>query len=409
MNRILIAILLFVFSISTVTLADMAGPAEMLFPGFVSNPNGATYYDTERQNNEYVKVEQGVLPFNTKIIVRYKDDDNFYFCYIDNDDDSRIDYYYIGVDDITLDNFENYLGEPHSATVFEEVKIMDSPFGRFDNEEQIKEHTLGIIPPESKIEVRDYLKHDDWNNYVAYKYVSYNGINGWISTSCCAYLQSGYYSGYVTSKNIETSKGNIIPMLTPIKEYYSFDGEGYFSIVIYYNGEYARLSTDGDIAARLTEVKEYDLLRDGILYEQANFESKILENVIPEGTVLQYDYYTEWNYIDWIHTTYNGLSGWCYVADIEANKDGAPIRDSNMEEIIEEVTTDNKENEYIESDLTEIDIENKANNATIETQVSNEEIIESKTMNVWLLVFVSLIIILVVLVIILLINKKRKQ
>ena len=407
MRKGLFLLIVFLLYFSTVVYADMAGPAEMLFPGFVSNPDGAVFYDKEKQNNEYIKVEKGTLPFGSQLTIRYLLDG--YYAFIDDNNNNEL---FIKEDDVTLDSFEKYLGEPYTVKVFDEIKLVDNPFERFYDYESInlESHVIGTIPPESSVEVRNYLKHDDWNNYVSFCYATYNGISGWIGTDECAYLDlSGEYRGYVTSKDIKTSKGTVVPMFTLIEDYYVFEGEAKFKIVIYYNGEYAKLDVQNDIAHFSNKTLEFILSDDAVLYEQADLNSQVLEEIIPKDTTLQYEYFTEWNFIDWIYTTYNGKNGWCYIGEMVLSEYHGSEEEQTKEPLMEDEPI-NVSLEDIKTDEIEIAIENEKtdfNETNIIPIKQSENTNESVIPNVTLLVVASLCIIVVVLVIIVLVNKKK--
>jgi hypothetical protein len=314
MKKVAVILFVFILALTAFAYADMSAPSGVVYVAYISNPDGAEY----KVNNQIA----GTIPFQTKIICQVSDYSiqepfTIPFCLEGETlstkwEERKI----ISASDITINDISTYkLGEKRNARVFDkDAKLYDIP------NNNIAGKVITSVPFETDIIVQEYQVDtavgafdNDWSRWY---YTSYNGNNGWIIDSSFA-VKEERSNINVTSKNMITDKGTFVPMYTEMKEIYEYRGENHWSGVFYYNNEPVSINLINDIAYKISDSKaedSYKVLFSGVsLYEQANVASKKVVEDIPVDTVLVPEYCVEYNVVEWIGTTYNGIKGWLYT------------------------------------------------------------------------------------------------
>ncbi len=314
MKKVLLFAILLVLLIPTLSLADMDVPMPILYKAYVSNPNGAEYYDDN--GSKLGSLEFQTLIFCTYGYTEYERPEKVRFVTENEKFDSTSKY--ISASDITVNDLGKYeLGDKEEVKVVKDTIIYDLPQDYTDNG-----NVLGTIPAGTDITIQKYSNISketglDVSSWSIWYYTSYNGINGWINANeenvgfAWKYIND---LEYITARNLLSEKGIFVPMNTKINEYYYFvggTGNGFF----YYQGDVVRATRYYDIAHKDSEtIHSYTILFEGIpLFEQANVNSKVIQDSLTSGETIVPEYEVSWNFPLYIKITNNGEEGWVYV------------------------------------------------------------------------------------------------
>ena len=343
-NLLFLSMVLVLILIPTLSFADMSAPSYVVYSGYVSNPNGASYY---KSTNEEAEIA-GTIPFKTKIICHYNYGDSKFafvlegenFSY-ESDSTKFIDKYNVTIDDLT--KYE--LGEKQNARTFENTIIYNLPTDATEGK------VLGMIPSETDITVQPYRVNEEetglWNGWTEWYYTSYNDVNGWIKIDNFGFLNKEIT--YYTDKNLLTKDGSFVPTLTTINEYYGFGGGLFSKAMFYYEDELVEADIEYDFANEINNEDlssyTYEVLFEGMpLYEQANVKSKKAVDSIPVGTTLVGEYIV-WGHAfkTWLGVRYEGSILWLYIGNMDSyrNKTTAEIQFENNKKTLAEAKEKN--------------------------------------------------------------------
>ena len=320
--------ILTIFLLSLNCYAESNSPIVEPFLATVSNEDGAEIFSfTYNGTNDSQLTTNGKLDFETEIQVKseLKKNGVLYCQYIIPDDDTNLMPNYVKAEDITIvvesaisSITPNYL-EPYNFKIINEkgVEIHKGPAFTYE--------VIGkTIPYNTSITA--YRVSTDENN--PWYFITYQGVEGFICElngalghltkdikSIIAPVQINVYSKTTDQENrikeITTIGANtIIDSFLEIdpwsKMYYIPEGnyKGYINI-----SDVAVIRQQ--VYDRLIEVPEDGL----VLYKNADTESEVLEELIPEKTVLTGKYeQTDLSEGGWVNTTYNNVTGWVFLS-----------------------------------------------------------------------------------------------
>ena len=400
-------LILLIVLFSKEVFADMSAPEIKPYTAYVSNPEGADYYQYDAHADGYKKV--GNLEYGTEINVEYETTENGIeyaeFC-MDNN-------YIIRIEDIKMvkeeiaENNEINFDEPIQIRILAKdgVKIHNGPAYIYS--------VIGTtIPTGTELTAYIHNFEDPWY------YVTYKDTSGWICILNGVIGQKAGVKELILPKSTKIYEDNEcknpikeIPANTIITDYWNVDmwSRNYY---VTYKGISGYISaydcaTNDDWSTEIEWTLNYN---DAKMYKEGSLNSEVLIKNIPVGTALKAEYATDIRMSGWIYTTYNNKKGWVFIVEdgyyyeeaVEQELQDEKLRNG---EIIETQEENNSETNNITNELNTIDPNNN---------IITNEVITTSTHKVLPLemilicVFIGIIVGATGITILLLINKKRK-
>lgn len=349
--------------LQTAVFADMGAPMVEPYKASIANVNGAKYYDFEGNvvgelnYGDVIVVSYEIQDWKTKEI-----DVNFSFS-----KDDIYESYYMNITDIMPIENENlkekYLKEEKREIIIlkeDGLEISEGPAYAYNE-------TGVIIPKGEKIYGHSSMNGEEPWIYVSYKGTSgwiceLDGTIGsekeYEDSELLTLRKTKIYSDSNYTKPIAE-----IPANTFITEFLEIDpwSQGKY---VTYNGISGYISM-ADYAVNFSwmeeERKAYDYLvnyPEVKLYKEASVDSEVLIENIPEGTNLEYYYSDDIRAVGWIYTSYQNVDGWVfYVEEGEDYKEylenekqysnQVTEEDVNIEEPIENIVNDKKQENVV--------------------------------------------------------------
>ncbi len=419
MRKTLLIICTFIvltLSIQLVVFADMDGPGIEPYKATISNVNGAKYYD-------FQGVVAGEFKYGDVITVFYEIEDKEkkeVVAQISFSEDYLYNLYTVNLKDITpLENEAEKV--TYSKTDKKEIKILNEDGVEISSGPAYAYEKKGIIIP--KGEILTGYRSENRGGGIPWFYVTYKGTSGWV---CELNGAIGYEKEYKDQKLLTPRKTNIysdsnytnviktIPANTMITDFLQIDpwSQGYY---VNYQNVSGYISM-GYCAVNFPWLNsEEDYLKYKVnypevkLYKEADTNSEVLIENIPEGTELKYYYAEDIRAVGWIYTSYENIDGWVFLVE-----DGFDykeyLNDANKNTSIQEIEDLEDEEEYIENKISETQTENIVTNERV-TEVSKQSgsTITSATQIVILCAMFGVTIAVTSIVTIALVNRKKKQ
>ena len=398
---------LFILLFGNIVYADMSAPMIEPYKAYVSNPEGANYY---QQKND-ILVSVGKLEYGDTITINYEMQEN------------GVNYAYfqdgiIKIEDIKManetsfDNNASKYDEPINITILanEGVKIYKGPAYIYP--------TTGTTIPKGK-ELTAYMDKE-YKNMSPWYYVSYDGTSGWI---CILNGSVGYEANIDkiicpnTTNIYEDANGKkaikTIPANTIITDFMHVDSWSQ-SYYVTYNGVSGYVG-DRQCATPWDKYEWTVNYDNAKLYKTGSLNGEIIVDNIPVGTTLKSEYVTDIRAYGWMYTTYNGTKGWVWVLESEydyeemlRNEKEDKANQKTIKEVEEIKETKKDENDNgINNQSNTIVIEETKNNNTTEQESSGNIVITPKVQIIILCVFVAIIIGMTGIIILLLVNRKK--
>ena len=292
---------------SSIVFAYMEDVETKPYDAYVSNENGASYFDDSTEENE-------ILEYGTEVRVEYEDyfsDDGVIYasCFVEGKKDKHFD---LKVTDLSVRGSEKVvvtdLTDSQMAIVISKEKKVSLKKGPA----AIYQNTGVVIPSGSEITIYQYSYQDAW------VYVDYQGNQGWISTifnqillfpqySEIELLYDTLYTGYDDENEMRMLlKG------TKIQNYYETK-PGIQLFIQNDEGKYGVISSENAVVKEkgvIEITQQYCNIYKNIVLEDDGTQNNILFSNIALGTKLPYQYHNP--FLDAYFVEYNGISGWVY-------------------------------------------------------------------------------------------------
>ncbi len=336
MKKVMIVVTMVVLWVLSFVYADMSAPEVKPYKAYVSNFEGAQYFDYQTQ--EYHKVDYG-----TKIYVIYEDyysSDNIVYVTAqigEERENNNSPYVQLKLSDISIldgssvipDDFANMKGKKAIyKTKGNGAEMKKGPA-------EVYESSGVVIPNNAEVVVYNYSFYEAWN------YVDYKGTKGWIRLSDGGIYFKPEYQEITILDNtrMEPLNGNddthrvVIPANTKITDYLFNNQRYYFT----YDGQEGYLYSEKVVVAEQGSIevsednlkifRSMDVIEDP---EKGYWDYPVLAEQVPQGTILKYDYRNPDQPLYYVE--YSGEHGWAfaYQSKVTVEK-GAALKDAKSE------------------------------------------------------------------------------
>ena len=400
---ILIFILSICIGINFESNADMSAPIIDSYDVYVTNVNGAKYYDTTEWDLVYGSklTEKGIIQYNQKITIEYEEEiknEKYGIFHLEGDNFS----YYINLKDVS--KLENKYTSYDKDSKVKAVILCDEGVEMYDGPSYAYNSKNIIIPKGTTLNSYRKDSTNESGDLCPWVYVTYNGKSGWI---CELNGRIGFESKYVCKlkttyntyifKSLEERNKFIwkydhnkdfiaetIPANTEIeKENFKEVDPWSESYYITYNGISGYVYEDDFSCSYYYNVNDSINYENTNIYEFASTGSKVLLKDIPVGAEIEESFSTDIRGQGWIYGKYNNVEGWIYYFD-EGYFEEKEKEEFNLDTFYNHIFLESGTEYLANQDVTENDDNslNIDNTTYIDNSEDNENIIKENNDNI---------------------------